>query len=63
MGSNFLARADAERLHAEILDLVARGAVRPLVGLEVPFTELPAALDAMERRQTVGRIVVRVADG
>jgi hypothetical protein len=26
----------------------------------VPFSELPTALDAMERRQTVGRIVVRV---
>ena len=61
-GSNFLSHADAEGLHAEIIDLLARGAVRPLVGLDVPFTELPAALDAMERRQTVGRIVVRVAD-
>jgi NADPH:quinone reductase len=60
VGSNFLSRADAESLHAEILDLVARGAVRPVVGLDVPFTELPTALDAMERRQTVGRIVVRV---
>ena len=60
VGSNFLSRADAEALHAEILDLVARGAVRPVVGLDVPFAELPTALDAMERRQTVGRIVVRV---
>ncbi len=62
LGSNFLSRADAERLHTQILELVARGAVRPVVGLDVPFTELPTALDAMERRQTVGRIVVRVAD-
>ena len=60
-GANFLSRADAESLHAEILELV-RGDVRPIVGLDVPFSELPTALDAMERRQTVGRIVVRVRD-
>jgi NADPH:quinone reductase-like Zn-dependent oxidoreductase len=34
--------------------------VKPVVGLDVPFEELPSALDAMERRRTVGRIVVRV---
>ena len=62
VGSNFLSRDDAEALHATILDLVTTGAVRPVVGLDVPFDELPAALDAMERRQTVGRIVVRVGE-
>jgi NADPH:quinone reductase len=63
VGSNFLSRADAEHLHTEILDLIARDAVRPVVGLDVPFHDLPRALDAMEQRQTVGRIVVRVGDG
>jgi len=58
--SNLASRAVGEELHAEILDLISRGAVRPLVGLDVPFAELPVALDAMEQRQTVGRIVVRV---
>jgi NADPH:quinone reductase len=62
VGSNFLSRADAEALHATILDLVATGAVRPVVGLDVRFEDLPIALDAMERRQTVGRIVVRVGE-
>jgi NADPH2:quinone reductase len=61
-GANFLSRADADALHTGILELVARGEVRPIVGLDVPFSELPTALDAMERRQTVGRIVVRVRD-
>jgi len=61
-GANFLSRADAEALHTQIIDLVTRGEVRPVVGLDVPFSELPTALDAMERRQTVGRIVVRVTD-
>ena len=45
-----------------MLELVASGAVRPVVGLDVPFEELPAALDAMEQRRTVGRIVVRVRE-
>jgi len=60
VGSNFLSRADALALHEQVLGLVASGAVRPLVGLDVPFEELPAALDAMEQRRTVGRVVVRV---
>jgi NADPH2:quinone reductase len=60
VGSNFLSRADALALHDQVLGLVAAGIVRPLVGLDVPFDELPTALDAMEQRRTVGRIVVRV---
>ena len=62
VGSNFLSRADAIELHEQILDLVTSGQVRPIVGLDVPFDELPTALDAMEQRRTVGRIVVRVGD-
>jgi NADPH2:quinone reductase len=61
-GSNLASRAVGDEVHAEILDLVARGAVRPIVGLDVPFSDLPKALDAMEQRQTVGRIVVRVRE-
>jgi NADPH:quinone reductase len=60
VGSNLASRTVGEELHTQILDLITRGAVRPLVGLDVPFAELPVALDAMEQRQTVGRIVVRV---
>jgi NADPH2:quinone reductase len=60
VGSNFLSGADARELHEQILGLVTAGTVRPLVGLDVPFEELAHALDAMEQRRTVGRIVVRV---
>jgi NADPH2:quinone reductase len=60
IGSNFPSRADALALHDRILALVESGAVKPVVGLDVPFDELPTALDAMEQRRTVGRIVVRV---
>lgn len=34
--------------------------MRPVIGRHVDFTELPAALDAMERRETGGRTVVRI---
>jgi NADPH2:quinone reductase len=61
VGSNFLSRADALALHEQVLALVASGAVRPVVGLDVPFEELPSALDAMEQRRTIGRIVVRMS--
>ena len=59
-GFNFPAHRDGEQLHAELLALFAAGKLRAIVGQEVPFRELPAALDAMEQRQTVGRTVVRL---
>jgi NADPH2:quinone reductase len=59
-GFNFPSHHDGERLHAELLALFAAGKLRAVVGREVPFSELPAALDAMERRQTVGRSVIRL---
>lgn len=59
-GFNFPSHHDGEKLHARLMDLFAAGTLRPIVGQEVPFGELPHALDAMERRQTVGRSVIRV---
>ncbi|HZP28933.1 MAG TPA: NADPH:quinone oxidoreductase family protein [Acidimicrobiia bacterium] len=46
------------RVHAHLLDLLAEGAIHPIVGRTVAFEELPKALDEMEARATVGRIVV-----
>jgi NADPH2:quinone reductase len=59
-GFNFPAHLDGERLHAELLALFAAGKLRAVVGQEVPFRDLPRALDAMEQRQTIGRSVVRL---
>ena len=59
-GFNFPSHHDGEQLHAELLALFAAGRLRPIVGRELPFAELPAGLDAMEQRQTVGRTVVRL---
>jgi NADPH2:quinone reductase len=58
---NFPSHHDGEKLHAELLALFASGKLRTVVGQEVPFAELPAALDAMEQRKTMGRTVIHVA--
>jgi NADPH2:quinone reductase len=57
---NFPAHRDGVHVHEELLDLVRRGAVRPVIGKELPFAELPEGLVAMENRETVGRVVVRL---
>lgn len=59
-GFNFPSHADGERVHAAILDLVRDGRVRPVVGAEVAFGDLPAALQSMANRETLGRTVVLV---
>jgi NADPH:quinone reductase len=41
-------------------DLLAQGRVKPFVGKVIAFEELPAALDEMDQRLTMGRTVVRV---
>jgi len=60
-GFNFPAHRDGEQLHSQLLALFAAGKLRPIVGREVTFGDLPAALDAMEQRQTIGRNIVRLA--
>jgi NADPH2:quinone reductase len=59
-GFNFPAHSDGERLHAELLAMVERGDIHPVVDREVPFDDLPAALEAMAGRETIGRVVVKV---
>jgi NADPH2:quinone reductase len=57
---NFPAHRDGVRVHDDLLDLVRRGEIRPVIGMELPFADLPDGLAAMERRETIGRVVVRV---
>jgi NADPH:quinone reductase len=59
-GFNFPSHADGTRVHARILDLIWAGSVRPVVGREVAFDDLPRALQAMADRRTVGRTVARL---
>ncbi|HEX5268403.1 MAG TPA: zinc-binding dehydrogenase, partial [Acidimicrobiales bacterium] len=58
-GFNITPRATGEEVHARLTGLVAAGRVRPVVGATVGCEDLPAALEAMEERRTIGRTVVR----
>jgi NADPH2:quinone reductase len=60
MGWNFVPAARGAQVMDEIVRLVETGAVRPVVGAEVAFEDLPAAIAAMAGRGTVGRTVVRI---
>jgi len=60
MGWNFASGELGERIAGEIVDLVLAGSIKPVVGRTVTFDELPAAMEAMANRQTVGRVVALV---
>ena len=47
-------------MHARLLELLASKRIRPIVDSVVPFDGLPAGLEAMEARKTIGRIVVEI---
>ncbi len=58
MGWNFATTEVGKRITREIVDLVLAGAVEPIVGRTITFDEVPAALEAMEHRETIGRTIV-----
>jgi NADPH:quinone reductase len=58
---NWPSRSEGQAAHVKILEMIRTGAIKPFVGRELPFDEIPAALEAMERRETVGRLVARIA--
>jgi NADPH2:quinone reductase len=58
-GFNFPSHHDGEALHARLCALFERERLRAVVGADLPFSDLPQGLAAMERRDTVGRVVVR----
>lgn len=57
-GIHLTARVVGERVHARLEALLDAGKIKPFVGKVVDFAELPAALEAMEDRKTMGRTVV-----
>ena len=58
LGFNWPSRADGQRAHATILELLRTSRIRTAIGRRLTFDELPAALESMERRETMGRLVV-----
>jgi NADPH2:quinone reductase len=57
MGWNFASAELGARIAKEIEELARSGAVKPAVGKVVGFDDLPAAMEAMANRETVGRVV------
>lgn len=60
MGWNVAPRSLGERATREIVDLVKAGTIRAVVGSTPRFEELPVALEAMESRNTTGRVIISV---
>ena len=59
-GMNFLSTADGIRIWDKILQMTRQRQIRPVVGHEIKFEDVPQALEAIERRETSGRTVVRL---
>ncbi len=59
-GFNPFGRDVGEAVHADLLELVAKGDVRPHVGRRVSMQEAGRALEAHERRESLGRTSVEV---
>ncbi|HEV8297249.1 MAG TPA: NADPH:quinone oxidoreductase family protein [Acidimicrobiales bacterium] len=51
-------RAELEHIHAELSGLVAEGRLRNAVTAEIPFADLPAALQTLADRAVVGKRVL-----
>jgi NADPH2:quinone reductase len=60
-GFNPFGRDVAEEIHADLLRLVAEGAIRPAVGRRVTMAEAGDALEDHRARRSIGRTVVEVA--
>ncbi|HEY1466361.1 MAG TPA: NADPH:quinone oxidoreductase family protein [Acidimicrobiales bacterium] len=59
-GFNPTPRSVGDAVHGHLLELLRAGRIRPLVGQTVPFEQLPQALEAMEDRMTMGRVVLDI---
>jgi NADPH:quinone reductase len=57
-GFNMFSRADGERVHRHLWDLLDAGSIRTVVGRTAPWTDLPAELARLASRATVGRTVI-----
>jgi len=61
-GLNWPSRTEGVDAHRQILELIRTGAARTVVTSVIGFDELPEAMERQERRETMGRTVVRLGD-
>ncbi|MEO5842127.1 MAG: zinc-binding dehydrogenase [Acidimicrobiales bacterium] len=57
-GFNVVPRSVGDEIQRSLEALLDAGKIRPIIGRTVGFADLPAALDDMEDRKTIGRTVV-----
>jgi NADPH2:quinone reductase len=57
-GFNLFSRADGERVQAHLVELLDAGRIHTVVGRTAPWTDLPAELERLASRATVGRTVL-----
>ena len=60
MGWNFAPAALGEKITREIVELVQAKKMKPVIGRVIGFEELPAAIDAMANRKTIGRTIAKL---
>jgi NADPH2:quinone reductase len=58
-GMNFLSTAQGIDIWSRTLHLTRAGTIRPVIGRQIEFVDVPAGLEALEQRETMGRTVVR----
>jgi NADPH2:quinone reductase len=58
MGWNFATTELGAQIMREIVELVLAGKIKPVVGRTISFEEIPAAIQAMADRNTIGRTIV-----
>jgi NADPH:quinone reductase-like Zn-dependent oxidoreductase len=56
---NFLSTAQGVDIWSRIVHLARAATIRPVIGREIDFGDVPAGLQDLERRATTGRTVVR----
>ena len=59
-GFNPFGRDVADEIHADLLDMVARGVIRPSIGRRVAMADAGAALDEHQARRSLGRTVIEI---
>ena len=60
LGWNFTPSGLGAEITRQVVEWVRKGAVRPVVGREVAFEDIPSELEALFERRTTGRTVARL---
>ncbi|MEM9175834.1 MAG: zinc-binding dehydrogenase [Myxococcota bacterium] len=58
VGIHMIPRATGLAMHERLVALLEAGSIRPVVGRQAPYSALPAELERIERRETMGRTLL-----